>query len=82
MINRALQPLFIITTIILKTVNTFCVHAQHIWCLPSTPYVLGIKTLRKDSKNRLYSHQMIRLIFTEQLYRACTIIKGEPYHHE
>lgn len=29
-----------------------------------------------------FSHQMIRLIFTEQLYRACTIIKGEPYHHE
>ena len=29
-----------------------------------------------------FSHQMIRLIITEQLYRACTIIKGEPYHHE
>jgi len=28
-----------------------------------------------------FSHQMVRLIFTEQLYRACTIIKGEPYHH-
>lgn len=29
-----------------------------------------------------FSHQMIRLLFTEQVYRACTIIKGEPYHHE
>lgn len=29
-----------------------------------------------------FSHQMIRLIFVEQMYRACTIIKGEPYHHE
>lgn len=29
-----------------------------------------------------FSHQMVRLIFTEQVYRACTIIKGEPYHHE
>ena len=29
-----------------------------------------------------FSHQMVRLIFTEQLYRVCTIIKGEPYHHE
>ena len=29
-----------------------------------------------------FSHQMVRLIFTEQFYRACTIIKGEPYHHE
>lgn len=28
-----------------------------------------------------FSHQMIRLIFAEQIYRACTIIKGEPYHH-
>ena len=29
-----------------------------------------------------FSHQMARLVFTEQLYRACTIIRGEPYHHE
>ena len=29
-----------------------------------------------------FSHQMVRLIFTEQLYRALTILKGEPYHHE
>lgn len=28
-----------------------------------------------------FSHQIIRLIFTEQLYRAFTIIRGEPYHH-
>jgi 23S rRNA (pseudouridine1915-N3)-methyltransferase len=29
-----------------------------------------------------FSHQMVRMIFTEQLYRAMTIIKGEPYHHK
>lgn len=29
-----------------------------------------------------FSHQMVRLIFIEQLYRAFTIIKGEPYHHQ
>jgi len=29
-----------------------------------------------------FSHQMVRLFFVEQLYRAFTIIKGEPYHNE
>jgi len=29
-----------------------------------------------------FSHQLVRLVFMEQLYRAMTIIKGEPYHHE
>lgn len=29
-----------------------------------------------------FSHQMVRAIFAEQLYRAFTILRGEPYHHE
>ena len=29
-----------------------------------------------------FSHQMIRLIFIEQIYRAITILHNEPYHHE
>jgi len=29
-----------------------------------------------------FSHQMVRLIFAEQFYRAMTILKGEPYHHQ
>lgn len=41
---------------------------------------------RSNSKISLsamtFSHQMIRMIFFEQLYRAYTILKGEPYHHE
>lgn len=28
-----------------------------------------------------FSHQMVRLFFTEQLYRGFTILKNEPYHH-
>lgn len=41
---------------------------------------------RADSRISLskmtFSHQMVRTIFAEQLYRAFTIIRGEPYHHE
>ena len=37
----------------------------------------------KISLSRMtFSHQMVRVIFTEQLYRAFTILKNEPYHHE
>ena len=37
----------------------------------------------KVSLSRMtFSHQMVRLIFAEQLYRAMTILRGEPYHHE
>jgi 23S rRNA (pseudouridine1915-N3)-methyltransferase len=43
-------------------------------------------TQRADEKLSLsqmtFSHQMVRVFFAEQLYRAFTIIKNEPYHHE
>lgn len=41
---------------------------------------------RADGKISLskmtFTHEMIRLFFTEQIYRAMTILRGEPYHHE
>jgi 23S rRNA (pseudouridine1915-N3)-methyltransferase len=50
------------------------------WGFPETVYT------RADYKMSLskmtFPHQLVRLLFLEQLYRAFTIIKGEPYHHE
>ena len=41
------------------------------------------KASEKLSLSRMtFSHQMIRLVFVEQLYRAMTILNNEPYHHE
>ncbi len=41
---------------------------------------------RADHKMSLskltFSHQLVRLLFAEQLYRALTVIAGDPYHHE
>lgn len=41
---------------------------------------------RADSKLSLsrmtFTHEMVRLFFTEQIYRAMTIMRGEPYHHD
>jgi len=51
----------------------------------------GAYGVHKDVKSRsnklvslsamTFTHQMIKLFFTEQLYRAFTILKNEPYHH-
>ena len=50
------------------------------------PYGFSNKVYsRADSKIALskmtFSHQMVRLVFIEQLYRAFTILNHEPYHH-
>ncbi len=44
--------------------------------------VYGRANAKVSLSDMTFSHQLIRLIFIEQLYRAFTIIKGEPYHHE
>lgn len=61
--------------------------ARHMTFVIGGPYGFSEDVYRRaDAKLSLsrmtFSHQMVRLIFAEQIYRACTIIKNEPYHHE
>ena len=47
-----------------------------------SPEVYSRSEMKISLSKMTFSHQMVRTIFAEQLYRAFTIIKGEPYHHE
>lgn len=47
-----------------------------------SPKVYGAASEKISMSKMTFSHQMIRLIFVEQLYRAMTILNGGPYHHE
>lgn len=47
-----------------------------------SPAVYEKASERISLSKMTFSHQMIRLVFTEQLYRAMTILNNEPYHHE
>ena len=46
------------------------------------PKIYERANMKMQLSSMTFSHQLIRLIFAEQLYRAFTIIKGEPYHNE
>ncbi|MCR5710002.1 MAG: 23S rRNA (pseudouridine(1915)-N(3))-methyltransferase RlmH [Bacteroidales bacterium] len=47
-----------------------------------SPSVYSRADERLSLSRMTMSHQLVRLVFLEQLYRAFTIIRGEPYHHE
>lgn len=59
---------------------------QHLVFIIGGPYGFD-ESIYKRSNSSLslsdmtFSHQMVRLFFVEQLYRAFTILKNEPYHH-
>lgn len=59
---------------------------QHLMFVIGGPYGFD-ETIYKRANSSLslsdmtFSHQMVRLFFVEQLYRAFTILKNEPYHH-
>lgn len=60
---------------------------QHLVFVVGGPYGFSSEVYNraheKISLSRMtFSHQMVRLFFIEQVYRALTIMKGEPYHHE
>lgn len=60
---------------------------KRLLCIVGGPYGFAQTVYeRADEKISLsqmtLSHQMIRLLFVEQVYRAMTILNGEPYHHE
>jgi 23S rRNA (pseudouridine1915-N3)-methyltransferase len=50
------------------------------WGFSDEIYAIG--GFRLSLSKMTFPHQLVRLLFIEQLYRAFTIIKGEPYHHE
>lgn len=47
-----------------------------------SPAVYARQNFMLSLSSMTFSHQMVRLIFVEQLYRAASILKNEPYHHE
>ncbi|MGY4386651.1 23S rRNA (pseudouridine1915-N3)-methyltransferase [Pedobacter sp. UYP24] len=60
---------------------------QHLIFVIGGPYGFDDQVYKRANgsislSDMTFSHQMVRLFFVEQLYRAFSILKGEPYHHE
>jgi 23S rRNA (pseudouridine1915-N3)-methyltransferase len=60
---------------------------KHLFFLIGGPYGFSEEIYKRANgqlslSKMTFSHQMIRLFFIEQIYRAMTILKGEPYHHK
>jgi 23S rRNA (pseudouridine1915-N3)-methyltransferase len=60
---------------------------QHLMFVIGGPYGFDESVYQRANStislsDMTFSHQMVRLFFVEQLYRAFSILKGEPYHHE
>ena len=47
-----------------------------------SPEVYARANAKISLSQMTFSHQMVRLFFVEQIYRAMTILRSEPYHHE
>jgi len=66
--------------------NHQMINTKNLVFLVGGPYGFSEEIIKR-SKTKIslspmtFSHQMIRVFFLEQIYRAFTIIKGEPYHH-
>lgn len=61
--------------------------ARTLWFVVGGPYGFSTEVYnRADDKMSLskftFPHELVRLFFVEQLYRAMTIMRGEPYHHD
>lgn len=47
-----------------------------------SPEVHAAASAELSLSRMTFTHEMVRLFFVEQIYRAMTILRGEPYHHE
>ena len=60
---------------------------KHLYFVVGGPYGFSYDVYQRSNgkislSQMTFSHQMIRLFFIEQVYRAMTILKNEPYHHQ